>query len=54
MSPMTPMDHALRLAEDGFATFPCNRSKAPACPHGFRDASTDAAVIRDFMAAPSR
>ena len=48
MSPMTPMDHALRLAEDGFATFPCNRSKAPACPHGFRDASTDAGVIRDL------
>ena len=46
MSPMTPMDYALRLAEDGFATFPCNRSKAPACPHGFRDASTDAAAIR--------
>ena len=46
MSPMTPMDYALRLADDGFATFPCNRSKAPACPHGFRDASTDAAVIR--------
>ena len=46
MSPMTPMDCALRLAEDGFATFPCNRSKAPACPHGFRDASTDAAAIR--------
>ena len=43
---MTPMDYALRLAEDGFAIFPCNRSKAPACPHGFRDASTDAAAIR--------
>jgi hypothetical protein len=46
MSPMTPMDHALRLADDGFATFPCNYSKAPACPHGFQDASTDPAVIR--------
>jgi hypothetical protein len=40
------MDYALRLAEDGFATFPCNQSKAPACPHGFRDASADPAVIR--------
>lgn len=48
MSSMTPMDCALRLAEDGFATFPCNRSKAPTCPHGFRDASTDTAVIRDL------
>lgn len=46
ISPMIPMDYALRLAEDGFATFPCNRSKAPTCPHGFRDASTYAAVIR--------
>jgi hypothetical protein len=45
MSPMTPMDHALQLAEAGFATFPCNRNKAPACPHGFHDASTDADVI---------
>jgi hypothetical protein len=46
MSSITPMDYALRLAEDGFATFPCNRSKAPACPHGFWDASTDSPVIR--------
>jgi len=48
MSPMFPMYCALRLAEDGFATFPCNRSKAPACPHGFLDASIDAAVIRNL------
>jgi hypothetical protein len=42
------MDHAIRLAEEGFATFPCNCSKRPACPHGFKAASTDTAVIRDL------
>jgi Bifunctional DNA primase/polymerase, N-terminal len=45
MSPMTPMDHAIQLALDGFATFPCNRSKAPTSSHGFQDATTDAAAI---------
>jgi hypothetical protein len=43
---MTPIDQALQLAKNGFAGFPCNRSKAPACPRGFKDASADPAAIR--------
>ena len=46
--PMTPLEHAIRLAEDGFATFPCNRRKRPTCDHGFKDASADPAAIRDL------
>jgi hypothetical protein len=43
---MTPMEHAIRLAAAGFAAFPCRQNKKPACAHGFRDASTNAAAIR--------
>jgi hypothetical protein len=43
---MIPVNHAIELAGDGFATFPCLSTKAPASPHGFKDASTDAYVIR--------
>jgi hypothetical protein len=40
------MLHAMQLAEEGFAVFPCHRSKKPACAHGFRDATNDPAQLR--------
>jgi hypothetical protein len=46
MTPMDTVTHAVQLAERGFATFPCLLNKAPACPHGFKDASIDAGIIR--------
>jgi len=40
-------DLAVNLAlSSGFAVFPCRADKSPACPHGFKDASCDPAVIR--------
>lgn len=39
---------ALVLAERGLACFPCLASKAPACPHGFKDGTTDAEALRSL------
>lgn len=40
---------ALTLAKKGIHVFPCGvRSKAPATPHGFRDASIDPDIIRSW------
>ena len=39
---------ALGLAKSGLACFPCLASKAPACPHGFKDATTDADALRSL------
>jgi hypothetical protein len=37
---------AINLARNaGFAVFPCLENKRPACPHGFKSASTDPATI---------
>ena len=37
---------AINLARNaGYATFPCLENKRPACPHGFKSASTDPATI---------
>ena len=43
---MSALPSALALAGRGFAVFPCLPSKAPACPHGHRDATRDAAGVR--------
>jgi Bifunctional DNA primase/polymerase, N-terminal len=40
---------ALRLASGGLPVFPCTKSnKCPCTPHGFKDASTDSAVIENL------
>jgi len=37
---------SLVLAGSGFPCFPCNEEKKPACPHGFKDANTNADELR--------
>ena len=49
----TACDVALRLAAGGLAVFPCGEDKAPRTPHGFKDATTDAAVIRRWFSDSS-
>ena len=39
---------ALVLAERGIPAFPCLGTKAPATPHGFKDASYDPAAVRNI------
>ncbi len=39
------LDAALRYAELGYAVFPC-RANQPLTPHGFHDATTDAAKVQ--------
>ena len=50
------LSHALILAGQGFPVFPCvsapgnpKLDKTPACEHGFKDASTDPAVVRELF-----
>src|SRR5262245_60035813 len=46
---MTLAEHALMLAERGLAVFPLKaRDKAPVTKHGFKDATTDLAVIKGW------
>jgi|SRR5262245_45487316 len=42
------MQTALDLARTGLAVFPCAHNKIPTTPHGFRDASTDAATVQEL------
>lgn len=57
---MTPLDHALKRAASGIPVFPCRpndetvngklyKAKSPRTPHGFKDASTDPAQIRQWF-----
>jgi hypothetical protein len=39
---------ALTLAAEGLSVFPCRANKAPATPHGFKDASRDPETIRNL------
>jgi len=39
---------AVALATEGNAIFFCGEDKRPACPHGFRDATTDPAAVREL------
>ena len=41
---------ALTLASMGLPCFPCARSKRPACPHGFHDATSDPQGVSDLWA----
>jgi hypothetical protein len=44
------IDKALEFAAQGHKIFPCQDSKAPLTPNGFKDASCDPAVITDWWA----
>ena len=52
---MTPLSQALAYAAAGWPVFPCKPDqKAPDTAHGFKDATTDPAVIRAWWPPSSR
>ena len=40
------LDAGLRAAKRGWKIFPCNGKKEPLTQHGFKDATTDEAIIK--------
>jgi len=44
--PQTALHHALTLADQGIASFPCRPNKQPTTPHGLYDASINPAALR--------
>jgi Bifunctional DNA primase/polymerase, N-terminal len=51
----TPLDHALALVRQGIRVFPCKNApndpdqhKTPFTPHGFKDATTDVDLVREY------
>jgi hypothetical protein len=45
---MSILAHGLRLAQRGISVFPCRGDKKPLTEHGFKDASTDKAIITEY------
>jgi hypothetical protein len=45
---MTALDAALGYARGGLPVFPCSAKKLPVTEHGFKDATTDPAQIREW------
>src|SRR5437763_3169884 len=43
-----PLQTAIELGADNARSFFCLEDKRPACPHGYKDAVSDAAALRDL------
>ncbi len=50
MSAGAILEAALQYAARGWPVFPCGHDKKPLTPHGFKDATTDAATIKAWWA----
>jgi hypothetical protein len=48
---MSTIETALPLARGGLPVFPCRANKAPACPHGFKDAVTEPGAVTELFTA---
>lgn len=45
------LEYALHYASIGWPVFPCGKDKRPLSPHGFKDATTEETVIRQWWGA---